>query len=575
MSLYKFLFFGMFAIFMLNTNIYSQQTAYVQIIHNVADAAAEQVDIYVDGALALDNFEFRQATEYLPFVAGVDFTVAIQPANSTSAENPLAEFTYNLEADKYYTIIASGIVSGEGYNPSPAFDLAVYAGSRPSAAESTNIDVLVYHGSTDAPTVDVVETLVGAGTVIDDFSYGEFSGYLELPNEDFVLEIRDQSGEVTVAAYSAPLKTLKVQGASITVFASGFLNPAVNSDGPAFGLFAALADGTVLELPLVDVEATAYVQIIHNVADAAAAQVDIYVDGELALDDFEFRQATEYLPFVAGVDFTVAIQPANSTSAENPLAEFTYNLEADKYYTIIASGIVSGEGYNPSPAFDLAVYAGSRPSAAESTNIDVLVYHGSTDAPTVDVVETLVGAGTVIDDFSYGEFSGYLELPNEDFVLEIRDQSGEVTVAAYSAPLKTLKVQGASITVFASGFLNPAVNSDGPAFGLFAALADGTVLELPTATTSVKNETIFNNASLFPNPAKEIANININLSTASDVVIDIIDVNGQTIITNNLGFKNIGEQFIPVDLNNLSNGVYMLRIKSGNSIEYLKLNVIK
>ncbi|MBX3042689.1 MAG: DUF4397 domain-containing protein [Ignavibacteriae bacterium] len=552
-----------------------EPTAYVQIIHNVADAAAAKVDIYVDGQLALDDFEFRQATEYLPFVAGVDFTVAIQPANSTSAENPLAEFTYNLEADGIYTIIATGIVSGEGYEPSPTFNLAVFAGSRIVADDPLNIDVLVYHGSTDAPTVDVVETLVGAGTVINDLSYGEFSEYLELPNADYVLEIRDETGEVTVAAYAAPLKTLNAQGAAITVFASGFLNPANNSDGPAFGLFAALADGTVIELPLANEEPTAYVQIIHNVADAAAAKVDIYVDGQLALDDFEFRQATEYLPFVAGVDFTVAIQPANSTSAENPLAEFTYNLEADGIYTIIATGIISGEGYEPSPSFNLAVFAGSRIVAADPLNIDVLVYHGSTDAPTVDVVETLVGAGTIINDLSYGEFSDYLELPNADYVLEIRDETGEVTVASYAAPLKTLNAQGAAITVFASGFLNPANNSDGPAFGLFAALADGTVIELPSIPTSVNNEAKFTNASVFPNPANDLANINISLNVSAEVVVDIVDVFGKTIRTNNIGYKNSGEQVISLDLSNLSNGVYMLRIKAGNSFENIKVNVIK
>ena len=337
-----------------------------------------------------------------------------------------------------------------------------------------------------------------------------------------------------------------------------------------FGMFAI----TMLNTKSFSQE-TAYVQIIHNVADAAAAKVDIYVDGQLALDDFEFRQATEYLPFVAGVDFKVAIQPANSTSAENPLAEFTYNLESDGIYTIIATGIVSGEGYEPSPSFNLAVFAGSRIVADDPLNIDVLVYHGSTDAPTVDVVETLVGAGTIINDLSYGEFSDYLELPNADYVLEIRDETGEVTVASYAAPLKTLNAQGAAITVFASGFLNPSNNSNGPAFGLFAALADGTVIELPSIPTSVNNEAKFTNASVFPNPANDLANINISLNVSAEVVVDILDVFGKTIRTNNIGYKNSGEQVISLDLSNLLIGVYMLRIKAGNSFENLKVNVIK
>ncbi|MCW5883564.1 MAG: DUF4397 domain-containing protein [Candidatus Kapabacteria bacterium] len=547
--------------------------AKLQIIHNSADAAAAKVDVWIED-IRIEDFAFRTAIPFVEVTAGLA-TIAIQPTGSTSPENPIKSKEILLEDGESYVIVLNGIVSPDGYNPQEEFDIDVYSMGRDVAISENNTDVLVFHGASDAPTVDVVEVGAGAGTIVDDLSYGEFSDYLELPTADYVIEVRDETGEVTVAAYSAPLKTLNADGAAMTVFASGFLNPANNSNGPAFGLFAALADGTVIELPLANEEPTAYVQIIHNVADAAAAKVDIYVDGQLALDDFEFRQATEYLPFVAGVDFTVAIQPANSTSAENPLAEFTYNLEADGIYTIIATGIISGEGYEPSPSFNLAVFAGSRIVAADPLNIDVLVYHGSTDAPTVDVVETLVGAGTVINDLSYGEFSEYLELPNADYVLEIRDETGEVTVASYAAPLKTLNAQGAAITVFASGFLNPANNSDGPAFGLFAALADGTVIELPSIPTSVNNEAKFTNASVFPNPANDLANINISLNVSAEVVVDIVDVFGKTIRTNNIGYKNSGEQVISLDLSNLSNGVYMLRIKAGNSFENIKVNVIK
>ena len=86
-----------------------------------------------------------------------------------------------------------------------------------------NTDVLVFHGSTDAPTVDVVEIGQGAGTIVDDFMYGEFAGYLELPTADYVLDIRDETGENSVVAYSAPLATLELDGAALVTVASGFL----------------------------------------------------------------------------------------------------------------------------------------------------------------------------------------------------------------------------------------------------------------------------------------------------------------------------------------------------------------
>jgi len=55
---------------------------------------------------------------------------------------------------------------------------------REAATEATNTDVLVHHGSTDAPTVDVFETLVPAGTLVDNAPYGAFAGYLELGTAD-------------------------------------------------------------------------------------------------------------------------------------------------------------------------------------------------------------------------------------------------------------------------------------------------------------------------------------------------------------------------------------------------------
>ena len=92
---------------------------------------------------------------------------------------------------------------------------------------------------------------MGGESALFTFGYGEFAGYLGLPTDDYVLEIRTADGETTVVAYEAPLQTLELDGAAITVVASGFLNPANNSDGPAFGLYVATAaGGDLIPLPV-------------------------------------------------------------------------------------------------------------------------------------------------------------------------------------------------------------------------------------------------------------------------------------------------------------------------------------
>jgi plastocyanin len=453
--------------------------AQVQIIHNSADAAAEMVDIYLGSTLIEDDFMFRTATEFLTVPAEEDIVVGIAPSTSTSVDDTIASFTYNLTQNEKYIIVANGIVSGSGYTPNQAFDLYVAPMARDMASSGGNTDVLVFHGSTDAPTVDIYETAVVGGELINDLMYGDFFGYAELATNDYILEVRDETGTTKVAAYQAPLATLGLDDAAITVVASGFLNPANNSDGEAFGLWVALSSGGALvELPLYEPEAQ--VQIIHNSADAAAEMVDVYLDGALIGDDFMFRTATEFLTVPAEQDIVVGIAPSNSTSVNDTIASFTYNLTADEKYIIVANGIVSGSGYDPAEAFDLYVFPMARDMAASSGNTDVLVFHGSTDAPTVDIYETTVVGGELINNLMYSDFFGYVELATNDYVLEVRDETGTATVAAYQAPLATLGLDDAAITVLASGFLNPANNSDGEAFGLYVALATGGALvELP------------------------------------------------------------------------------------------------
>ena len=63
----------------------SAQTARLQVIHNAADPAANQVDVYLNGSLALDNFEFRTATPFIDVPANVLINIGIAPPNSTSA----------------------------------------------------------------------------------------------------------------------------------------------------------------------------------------------------------------------------------------------------------------------------------------------------------------------------------------------------------------------------------------------------------------------------------------------------------------------------------------------------------
>lgn len=305
---------------------------------------------------------------------------------------------------------------------------------------------------------------------------------------------------------------------------------------------------------------TARVQVIHNSADAAAATVDVYVNADLALDNFAFRTATPFIDLPAGVEIQLSVAPGNSTGVGDALLTVPVTLTANEKYIVIADGIVSPTGYNPAPPLTLQVFAMAREAASNPDNVDVLVHHGSSDAPTVDVVETGVGAGTIVDDISYTEFQGYLELPTADYIIEVRDATGTVGVAAYQAPLATLGLDGAAITVLASGFLDPSQNSNGPGFGLFAASPlGGSLLELPSAPLGV-SEFDSSAFAVYPNPATDRLNISASGMDLSQYSVAVTDMLGRQVLKSEIDIDNA------INVNNLSEGIYNLTILKNNKI---------
>ena len=222
----------------------------------------------------------------------------------------------------------------------------------------------------------------------------------------------------------------------------------------------------------------AMLQVIHISPYDAAAVVDVYVNGSLTLPDVAFRDATGFLSVPSGVDLTIQIAPGDSTSAADAIYEETVNLADGETYIAVAAGDpLAATGPT---AFDLDVFAPARTAAAGS-GVDVLVYHGSPDAPTVDVAAR--GVGTLVNDISFGSFtSDYLTVPAASYTLDITLADGRTVVRSFAADLSG--AAGAAVTVLASGFVVPPEGSDND-FQLLAVFADGSTALLPVVAAEV------------------------------------------------------------------------------------------
>jgi hypothetical protein len=566
----------LFSIVLFSANAASN--ANVQIIHNCADPAASSVSVWADFGLGQTNispsFAFRTATAFLPVPAGTGFTVYIKAVGSNASDPAIySQAIPALQADSNYIAIAEGVVgSGFAANPdsvSTAFKLKLVTSARTAASNGSNVDFAIYHGSTDAPAVDI--KLTGTTTYLaTNAKYDDVTSYFSVSPTWYPIDVLPAGGSTPVASYVADLSSLT--GGAAVVFASGFLTPSANNNGPAFGLFAALANGTVIQLPA---QQKAYVQALHNVADPIADSVDVYLNGTLLLDNFAFRTATPFVPVVAGFANNLAIAPKNSTSVAEAIWQQNYTLDADSSYILTASGVVgSSFAMNPdgvNTGFQVLVKANARQQASVGTNFDFYAIHGATDAPTVDVVAN--GALTLINNAKYTDQTGYLSVPTASYVLAVKDSSSSVTVAQYVADLTALA--GKSAVVLASGFLNPSANNNGPAFGLYVALATGGhFIALPTYT-SVNDLAKEIGLSVYPNPSNGNLFINFNLTGKETVSAEIVDMNGNVVKEILNGSNLEGKQSISTDVNNLSNGIYMVRIATADKVSNTKFTVIK
>ena len=306
---------------------------------------------------------------------------------------------------------------------------------------------------------------------------------------------------------------------------------------------------------------TARVQVIHNSADAAAETVDVYLNETLLIPNFEFRTASPFVDAPAGLEIELSVAPPNSSGVEEAIYTASVTLSADETYIVVADGIVSSSGYNPPQPFGLQIYDMGRELASDPQNTDILVHHGSTDAPTVDIIETGVGAGTLVNNISYTEFQGYLELPTADYIIDITNEQGSITVASYQVPLASFNLDGIALVAVATGFLDPSQNSDGQALGVGVALPSGGPLIMLEEVLGNKDNELINAITLYPNPAKEQVTLSNNSNIALKTAM-IYDLKGKLI--SQIYLQNIQSDQV-IDVSSYPTGVYLVHIKGEQS----------
>jgi hypothetical protein len=195
------------------------------------------------------------------------------------------------------------------------------------------------------------------------------------------------------------------------------------------------------------------------------------------------------------------------------------------------------------------------------------------------------GSRPVFEDLGYGEFSGYRPLRAKSYVLDVTPAGDpETVVASFQADLSGLR--GGAAVVFASGFLNPAANQNGAAFGLFAALPTGDVVALPAVggAGTGAGDMLAKDSGLpavarlnqnYPNPFNPTTTIAFELPRDSKVSLRVFDTRGRLVERVLDEVRPAGRHTVTFDGRGLASGLYFYRIDAGDYTEVRRMTLVK
>jgi hypothetical protein len=315
---------------------------------------------------------------------------------------------------------------------------------RPPPTEPTEegtASLRVAHSSADAPAVDVYVAGVG-DPLIRDLSYGEVSGYIDVAARTYTIEVRQAGADP----------------ASDPVFISDPVGMAQNTEVTivAAGLLAGPADAAFRLLPLVETfsppaAGEALIRVVHAGADAPAVALDLGDDGSAEITALARFDATDGagIPVPAGQALQVGI--LTSDAQARVTAFTTPELAAGAEYFIIATGLLADLPRQPK-GFVLFPMDHTAALSFVRQNPVVSALHGSPDAPPVDIV---TGDSLLVENLSFGELSGPVQVPPGRYELGILPTGADPASPSATATTPQL-VAGERYLAVATGFVTTA-----------------------------------------------------------------------------------------------------------------------
>ena len=298
--------------------------------------------------------------------------------------------------------------------------------------------------------------------------------------------------------------------------------------------------------------------------------------------------AGDFIDVPANVSITASIAEGSSTSVADAFYSDSFSFSADTNYVQVVNGLRVPGNFTANPdgrstAIEVHPIDNVKRFAAHEDSVDLIVYHGSTDTPAVDV--TVRGGAMIGNALSYGDRSGaYVAFKSgEVFTLDVTLAGGGTIIESYVGVFPSA-ISGQAAILMIRGFLDPSSNAGGRALALTVVPASGAAFELALesstgidgrAARELPSDLMI--TSVYPNPISRSGNapivVRMVINSGADaepgfvsrpVNISLVDVLGRE---RELGEWTVSAGIGTIDVplgSTVATGNYLLVLRSGN-----------
>ena len=523
--------------------------ANVQFLHNSGLPTAGNIRIDTDGIQWQANLNMHEATPFLPFPAGKDVVISIHSNLLGSPLDSIWSDTLHLYSGGDYQLVWYG-----GDNPDNPAHLLTHDWENSPDIAGNELLLRFFNGSAAFNPISLLSDTLNLSVLAPHIAYGSMSDTLTLEaiNEEWILFTENDS----ITAFQAPLDTLNLLQSNVTALTF----PGIENNLPQLWISTA-AGGSMHQLnTLVIPEPPVFctVQLVHASADTLLQSIDVWINDSLIAGPILFESASEFQNIQCNDPTLLRI-----ALHEEPVTILhfdTLQLEADQTHRLILWGIHDTQHYNPAPELDWYLDPTISLTSSASGNFDVRHFHATTDLGSLQLNEASTPIVPFFITTETGEMSNLQSLSAQsDYGIEILNAPTQFIFGTYALPANGLEWENKSITLISTGFRQPANNSNGEPFQIWALEPTGTMhaLENFVHVSVIQDDSPL---LVFPNPTSQKIQIQATTNQIGIAEIEIIDYmgnvvwKGTTIIRNG----NIDEL---ISLDSMRDGNYALVIE--------------